>query len=419
MSSQRLIWVGVFTFLTALSVCALVDDHPGWYLKDFKSGTEWGFYCEGDGKSETEALQTAHLQCSQKICELFGIEIEAQTKSEESLKETSISSTVVERCPKIRVIGRVEKKKSVDCEGSACRAYVYQTYPKDEYDREYIRLNQPAISKVLERTIVLREGNTTFQDPKACFALLDSYSKIVGDKDEASTRRIAVLEHDPKSCTNLDYRDTRLQTDIFKRLMISIGTRDLAAQMLLTERLSNATTTETKIQSLLEFERTKLSLKSRSEELKKMITKNFDALSTHIKTNASGKFVKADGTLSDTSPYLSEVKSCRASTQLVERWPRDLTQDLSVCNVQDPTNCVKFNIVMLRAQWAACVCRQHAPGRESDCTGALMQELGRACPTLLDVECLKKTDPLMIEKIGGPMAWPAAPSDLPTVRLKN
>jgi hypothetical protein len=395
--------------MTLASASAAADDHPGWFAQDYRSPSEWGFYCEGSGKSETEALQSARANCSQKICLLFGVEVDAKTVSSESLKDASVTSTVVERCPSVRVVGRTEKHKSVDCDGGACAGYVYQVYPKTEYDAEYKRLNQPAISKVFEKTIIIREGDETFRDPKACRTLIDSYSNITGDSEKSSNQRVGLLTQATNECKGLDYRDTRLASELTQKIWKPLASRDISTSVTLSRDLANVSTIEDRVRLLLEFERNKLGSGAKLQELRGLVGQYFDSFSTHIEYDSKAKgFRLADGSTATQSPYITETHTCMASTRLVENWPANVTGDVTVCSTRDSSNCVKLNSVMLRAQWSACVCRSQAAGRESDCTREFMSALQDACPGTIDRACMKNTDPRMAERLGSPLAWPSA-----------
>ncbi len=366
-------------FLAIALATAAGADKPAWVAVDYRSPEEWGFYCEGSGKTEAEALQAAELECAHKICMLFGVEVDAQTQSKETLKEIAVTSTVIERCPAVRVRGRKDKKKSVSCEESDCHAFLWQTYPKSEYDAEYARLNAPAISKVLEKTIIVIEGSKTFKDPKECREDLVDYAALHGESDAASTRRVEILQKAGKSCAQLDYRDVPLQTEFIKTIWSGTGAREVNASLFLAVRLGKESSVEGSVAALRRAEEEMLRARTKTEELRRFMLDHFDILKT--------PFADEEGIRSASKLY----------GLLVQKWPASLAQEIRVCamrrvsraDTQDREVCFSLTPLSVRAELAQTACWLQA--RENQhCMQELYRALTEACPDLIDQACFQK-----------------------------
>lgn len=382
-------------FLLALGWAGQIlgDSKPTWFTQDYRSPTEWGFFCSGTAKTEEDALKLASAQCANKICQLFGVEVEAQTQATESLKDISVNSTVIEKCPKVRVVGRVQKKKLVSCEDEACTAYVLHIYPKKEYDKEYKRLNEPKISQVLEKTIIVREGKETFRDPGKCRAELKAYGAIRGERSEDSANRILRLEAASKECRQLDYRDFNLQSELRGYLVQSMSSRSISGAMSLNRVLQENTTVETQILAFLEYEKTLHQSEGRAAEFEKLLAQNYDSLFARDNYSSEEQaWILVDGTKEKVNPYLSELKTCQKISRLMSIWPATFTKDMTACvrRVNSPgKDCRTTNILMLRAQLVGCICNVGAPAVAQDCSRVLLQALQENCPREVSSPCLK------------------------------
>jgi hypothetical protein len=374
-------------FLLLLISGAWADDHPSWFSRDYKSPQEWGFYCEASGKNETEALQAARAQCSSKICLLFGVEVDYQVVSKEDLKSASVNSTTIERCPNVRVSGRIEKKKSVDCTDKECQAFVLQLYPKAEYEKEYQRLNQPNISKTIEKTIVVREGDHTFSDPKPCVDQISTYSKVRGERVEDLTLRIKTLELARERCKNLDYRDIPLANKINGLMIQGFQARNVATATQLNQVLITASTYEEKIEALYQFENSAKSSSDQIPKLKRFLENHYDGLF---------------GNRGPVGDYLKELKSCKIHSQMLLNWPKSFTSSIVPCKRRDDSGenaCFPMDILMARGKFLSCICNLGAKDMAQECTKSLWGYLGETCPNEFTPECMKSFSRLIAEKM--------------------
>tara|TARA_B110000971_G_scaffold216456_1_gene251493 strand:- start:3675 stop:5402 length:1728 start_codon:yes stop_codon:yes gene_type:complete len=152
MGYRLLLWLTV----TAASMSSLTlqaeddENNPRWFKTDQLLDGKYLFYCDAEGDNEETTLQSARGACLQKMCYLFGEQIEARTVIEETLTDTKVDTKIINSCPKVRIIGRTEVRKSVDCFGGSCSAFVMQEYPEKEYKAEWERLNRPKIAPELQ-----------------------------------------------------------------------------------------------------------------------------------------------------------------------------------------------------------------------------------------------------------------------------
>ncbi len=352
--------------ITSTSAIA-TDEKPSWFKSDYKSALEWGFYCESTGKTETEALASARAQCSSKICLLFGVEVDYKSVSTEDLKNASITTQTIERCPNVRVVGRIEKKKSVECSDDSCSGYVYQLYPKSEYDREYERLNRPAISPSIEKTIVIREGNSTFQDPKRCLESLGKYASVRGESSKNQDERLSALNDGATQCKELDYRDTNLAGLFLKEFLRSVSSRSMSTQMAMNGILTEYPAILDRITALQKFETELKASAVTAPLLIAFITEHYDALF---------------GNRGPVDDYLKELKTCAQTRKLFEMWPRGYTQNLQVCrkSTDRPGEvCSSLDYIMMKAKFIGCECNRLAPASAQDCFRSLMTYVDQLC----------------------------------------
>jgi hypothetical protein len=377
----------IIFLLTLWGSPVLADDRPGWFSKDFKSSEEWGFYCESQGSNESEALQGARAQCSSKICLLFGVEVDYQVVTKEDLKSASVSATTIEKCPNVRVSGRTEKKKSVECTDKQCVAYILQHYPKAEYDKEYRRLNQPKISQVIEKTIVVREGTTTFADPKPCIESVSDYSKVRGEREEDLKRRVSFLTRAQSTCVNLDYRDIPLANKINGLMISAFGSRSASTAVRLNQVLVKAPTYEAKIAQLLQFEKDAIDGAPRIAQLKKFMEDHYDALF---------------GNRGPVEDYLKELNSCRIHGQMLLLWPKNFTSSVVPCRKRDGSMenvCFSMELSIARGKYLGCVCHRGAKENPQECVKSLWTFLEESCPDQFTPECMKNFSQRVAEKM--------------------
>lgn len=363
------------------------DERPSWYSKDFKSAQEWGFYCESKGKNENEALQGARAQCSSKMCLLFGVEVDYRVVTNEDLKNASVSATTIEKCPNVRVSGRIEKKKSVECTDRECVAYILQHYPKTEYDKEYRRLNQPKISQTIEKTVVVREGDSTFADPKPCIESFSNYSKVRGERVEDLKRRISILSQAQGVCVNLDYRDVTLANKINGLMIAAFGSRGPTTAVRLNRVLVTAPTYEEKIAQLVEFERDALEGAPRIAQLKKFMEDHYDALF---------------GNRGPVQDYLQELKSCKLHGQMLSLWPRNFTSSVVPCRKREDSMenvCFSMDMSTARGKYLGCVCHRGAKENPQECVKSLWTTLDEICPDHFTPGCMKNFSQVVAEKM--------------------
>jgi hypothetical protein len=376
---------------------------PSWFAQDYRSPREWGFYCSGEGKSEELALTAARARCAEKICQLFGVEVESSTQTTETLEKVAVTSTTIEKCPKVRVVGRVEKKKVVSCEESRCTGYVYQLYPKKEYDLEYARLNQPPISQILERTIVVREGSETFRDPAACRKHLQDYSSVRGESGKAMQARVDALEAARKECPQLDYRNTELQEELRTYLITAMQARAVAALMALNRELMSTSKLEGKIEAFLGYEKRQLAAESLRPKLEKRLRDDFDwffARDNYV--SGENVWVMVNGKRVTKNPYLEELRTCERHFALARDWPGYFGAEIKVCvrGLSGGQDCQSLDAVTLRARLAGCLCQMASPGNPQECGRVLLQTLGETCPDRLDKDCYARAAAFTKERSG-------------------
>ena len=103
---------------------------PGW-AGNPDTATDQGhsFVCEGQGKTEEDALSAAHGICNDKICKLCGVEVTSIVETKETLTGVDFQRKVVEQCHRVRRAETQVKRKSTDCEETSCTAWIEVWYP--------------------------------------------------------------------------------------------------------------------------------------------------------------------------------------------------------------------------------------------------------------------------------------------------
>ncbi len=388
MLSQRTLFIILFLGLSASA------DKPSWFDKDSKSSEGWSFYCTSDGKSETESEQSARSQCSQKICMLFGVEVTAETKSTETLKDSNVTNTVIEKCPNVKVVGRVEKKKSTECSDGVCQTHVFQFYPKHEYDKEFKRLNQPAIVKEFEKTIVIREGNQTFKDPTKCKAVLKEYASVRGELESAAKNRIEFLTTAQTECAGLDYRNIPLRTELMGYLTSVYAFRSAMMSTIMGQSLMKGGELATLINDYLDLEKRNQQGKKKKSAAEALIKKNYDWLyyrdNYQSESNEYGWKLQT-GEIVKESPVVVETKTCAKHAKVLLEWPENVFDDINVC-VPKPSNgedCQQVSVLLLKYSYIGCVCTAGSKD-QAGCTKSLIQFLNDECPQFVTKACFQK-----------------------------
>jgi hypothetical protein len=393
-----------FVICTLISFFALADDRPKWFLQDYKNDKSWGFFCQGDGPTEEASLASAQSQCANKICMLFGVEISSSTKTEQTLTGVDVKNTVIEKCPDVRVVGRTLLRKSIACdEPNKCLAFIEQDYPVTEYEKEYKRLDQPKISQVLEKQIIVREGNNTFLDPKKCLEVLKKYS--VKNKNDTNFRaeRIELLKNSMSVCKNLDYRNVNLQKELSGYLMKSFESRPVAIRMYVQKEFDQANSIEKQIEFAKNFEERQLTIRSFENKIKQELKDAFYFIfSKNVKSlNKIPLPDELNGMISEDlyqQPYMRELYSCTKLKSIVRVWPGDWDEEIKTC-VINPNNgveeCEYLDNLRIRFQYMSCICRKNYPSLDQKCTDVLSSAIGDFCNTDYSLECRKKVTELL------------------------
>lgn len=353
---------------------------PDWFESDTKTKGGWIFYCKGDAKDENEALNLAQSDCSRKMCMLFGVEVKYQQVSEETLTDVKSKTTVIESCPLVKIVGRVNKKKSVDCEDDKCEAFISQFYPMNEYEAEKKRLNNPPISPTLASTIIIRENNETFLDPKNCRKDLNDFSQETGIRPEDRKKRVEILNKAINDCKGLDYRNVDLQNELSLLIHKNLSSRGAAHAQALMNTLNASPTLIDRITVLLKFE--SVDTTNATKEAQRLIA-------THFK-----QLYAVDN---EEVHYINELKTCNSLSKVVRAWPENLTSDITVCHTMN--QCQTTSILMVRSSYIGCLCNVGSPQNVSGCFQVLYNHMNNECPLKMDDACFKKMSIQIAEKM--------------------
>lgn len=165
---------------------------PSWARGgDTEDASGHRFVCEGEGRSEAEALSSARAECEDKICKLCGVRIESVVETSETLDEVAVRRKVVERCRRIRQAPSEPKRKLVDCGDDGCRAFIQIEYPES-----------------LRKLECQRAADEDFDDPEACQNTILAFSRVEGWRAASFVRRIELLEQAKAQCAQIDVRPT-------------------------------------------------------------------------------------------------------------------------------------------------------------------------------------------------------------------
>ncbi len=181
---------------------AVHENAPGWaHRGDGADDRGHRFVCEGEGRTEDEALGVARALCDDKICRLCGVEIEARLETIETLDGVDVQRKIVERCRRVRKSDSPLARRSLDCGADRCRAWILIEYPKSRQEAE---------------CRAAAEGD--FDDPEACMTAIDGFSKTEGFSAASFRRRVSLLETAAQACANIDVRPTPRLQALDKRL---------------------------------------------------------------------------------------------------------------------------------------------------------------------------------------------------------
>lgn len=181
---------------------------PDWAKKgDQEDDRAFHFVCHGLAADESHASALASRMCTEKLCRLFGVQIRSQTTVREDLEGLDVQSEVKEGCLDVRLEGRTTEYNGGECGPRGCVKWIMQKYPKSSYLAERQRLENPT---VVERQVVVQEGNIKYKDPAACEAALQNYGAITEKGYEDIKRRRVILQKALGACQGIDGRDSGL-----------------------------------------------------------------------------------------------------------------------------------------------------------------------------------------------------------------
>ncbi len=386
----------IFVLIILAASQLFAGEKPSWFEGDNKNSKGFNFFCEASvddksDKGERTALSAAEAECSRKMCMLFGVEVDYQQTSRENLKEAGIDSVIKESCPKVRIVGRVTRKKSVSCEDGICLAYVSQFYPISEYESEKKRLNNPAIVKELEKTIIIREGNETFKDPKVCRKVMKDFSEAHGVTKQQTDIRRKLLTQAKSDCAGLDYRNSDLQSELTGYIFANVTKRSVSFAQMANQGLMTQPNFLAKLDYLLQLESQDNEVSA--AEAKKILRYNYDGLFyREFPMIGSEGYKMPGGQIVKNHPYLEELKTCDIHAEVVKKWPKNFTDDVTICMKRsggDGEDCQSTSVIMLRASYAGCVCNLGDPARASICTGQLLSHMNADCPQQMTEQCFR------------------------------
>lgn len=175
---------------------------PGWARDgDAREGKAHLFVCQGQGKIEADALQSAAALCDDKICKLCGVQIESTVQTDESLTGVELKRQVVEKCRMIRTAEPTVTRKSVECGPGGCDAWIQVRYTDAEKKEACQRLE---------------DGD--FAGPEACQATIDAFSKVPGYSAKSFRERVRLMDRALVDCGQIDVRPTPLMGSLDAKL---------------------------------------------------------------------------------------------------------------------------------------------------------------------------------------------------------
>lgn len=393
--------------LIASTLAFAGEEAPDWFAPDTENVSEWTFYCRGDGATEEEAGASASLACSKKICSLFGVNVSSEVSATETLEKIDVKSQVTEKCLDVRIMGRVQKRKAVDCsDETKCVSWVQQFYPKSEYRKELERLNRPKVEA---------DSRHAFGDPKECRSNLGSLAGVEGATNEAHAKRVRLLEDAETKCTNIDPNDLSLQREFGAQLTRTLERLSPQGASVLARSYSQAPDLLSQIRVFQRYFKRQVELESRIPELEKLVLGYMDALFPVTEFDPiRAQFVLSNGKASKTNPYLEELNTCKAISEIASVWPGDLGKTITVCkskDSKDPNSCFQSDTSLVRARFASCVCQSPRSSQPQECMRVVLQLFNESCPEETTPACYGKTAKTIAEKMKIEIRKPAALPD--------
>jgi len=183
------------------------ENAPAWAKKgDRVSGSDHQFVCEGEGKNEKDAMQSAQSICDDKICKLCGVEIESVVQTRETLTGIEVERKVQERCRRIRVGDNKLSRKMVDCGPEGCTAWVLIDYSEAQRDRECKNLT-----------------DENYASPEECTRLIEEFKSVPGHTAASFRKRAELIESAIGACAEIDVRPTPLMQSLEEKLKIGMS----------------------------------------------------------------------------------------------------------------------------------------------------------------------------------------------------
>ena len=187
---SNLRWRSPLVFLLALRA-PCPRNRAGPTKSDLATDAGHSFVCEGEGKTEEDAIATAQAICNDKICKVCGVEVESTTTTNESLKGIDLQRKVIERCRRVRKTETQVKRKSADCEDSGCSAWLEIFYSAEDEKAEC-----PSYTK------------EDFTDPAACEQDIDAFRNVKDRSADSFRERTRDLDAALIHCAKIDVRPT-------------------------------------------------------------------------------------------------------------------------------------------------------------------------------------------------------------------
>ncbi len=184
---SRALFCALLFCLTAPVVAA-----PRWAAEpDRLDGTSHVFTCQGEGKSEDDALAAALGICNDKICKVCGVEVESVVETKETLTGVDLQRKVIERCHRVRRADTQPRFKSNECGPDGCQSWIQVLYTKADEEAECPRYQKE-----------------NFADPAACEADIQAFRKLEGRDAASFHKRTALLDAALVHCDKIDVRPT-------------------------------------------------------------------------------------------------------------------------------------------------------------------------------------------------------------------
>ncbi|MBS2025187.1 MAG: hypothetical protein JST92_22535, partial [Deltaproteobacteria bacterium] len=179
--------------LSMLLLCALPAFAGPRWANDADKADDSGhtFTCQGEGKSDEDALAAALGICEDKICKVCGVEVESVVETKETLTGVDLQRKVVERCRRVKRGATVPKYKSSECGPDGCQAWVQVLY-----------------SKADEKAECSKFQSEDFADPAACEKDIDTFRHLQGRDADSFRKRASLLTAALAHCDKIDVRPT-------------------------------------------------------------------------------------------------------------------------------------------------------------------------------------------------------------------